>query len=74
MSEWNEILPPITMAQLLEKYFFPKWIETLVFWLNRSPNLDQVSRWYAGWKSELSKEILQHPGVTGSFNLHQRLV
>ncbi|XP_037032370.1 septin-interacting protein 1 isoform X2 [Bradysia coprophila] len=67
VSEWNEIIPPTTMAQLLEKFFFPKWIETLVFWLNRSPNLDQVSRWYAGWKSELSKEILQNPGVTENF-------
>lgn len=57
------------MAQLLEKFFFPKWIETLVFWLNRSPNLDQVSRWYAGWKSEIPKEILQQPGVTGLFNV-----
>ncbi|KAJ6647494.1 Septin-interacting protein 1 [Pseudolycoriella hygida] len=67
VSEWNEIIPPISMAQLLEKFFFPKWIETLVFWLNRSPNLDQVSRWYAGWKSEIPKEILQQPGVTENF-------
>lgn len=58
------------MSQMLEKFFFPKWMQTLVIWLNQSPNLDQVSRWYSGWKGQLSNDlILQQPGIKGGFKL-----
>lgn len=63
--EWHEIVPKMLMTQLLEKYFFPKWMQTLVIWLNQQPNLEQVSRWYTGWKSMLTTDILQQPGIAG---------
>uniref|UniRef100_A0A6B2EKK5 Putative tuftelin-interacting protein tip39 n=1 Tax=Phlebotomus kandelakii TaxID=1109342 RepID=A0A6B2EKK5_9DIPT len=65
--EWHELLSPLTIAQLLDKYFFPKWMQTLVIWLNQSPNLDQVSRWYSGWKNMLSDEVLQQTVVKEHF-------
>lgn len=57
--EWNELLNAQFVAQLLDKYFFPRWMQTLVIWLNQSPNLDQVARWYSGWKGLLSDEVQQ---------------
>lgn len=69
--EWNEILSRVcgdgTMAQILNKFFFPKWIQTLVIWLNQNPNLEQVSRWYSGWKSRFSEAMLQQNVIKEHF-------
>lgn len=61
--EWHELLMGPMMAQLLDKFFFPKWMQTLVIWLNQNPNLDQVARWYSGWKDLLSEDIQQQPAI-----------
>lgn len=66
--EWNEIIPTILIAQILDKCFFPKWIQTLVIWLNQNPNLDQVSRWYVGWKTLFSDDVLKQITVKGKRN------
>lgn len=63
--EWNALMPPILTVQILDKFFFPKWIQTLVIWLNQNPNLDQVSRWYTGWKNILSDDVLKQTTVKG---------
>lgn len=57
------------MSQLLETFFFPKWIQTLVIWLNQTSNLDQVSRWYSGWKNLLTADILHQPNVQGMIDI-----
>ena len=54
------------MAGLLDKFFFPKWLQVLALWLNHSPNYDQVTNWYMGWKSMLSEKILAEPLVKGA--------
>lgn len=65
--EWHEIIPTLLMAQLLDKFFFPKWMQTLVIWLNQAPNLDQISRWYTGWKNLLTDDILQQTAIKEHF-------
>jgi tuftelin-interacting protein 11 len=65
--EWNELLSPQVMVGILDKYFFVKWMQTLVIWLNQSPNFDEVSRWYMGWKERFSEEILKSPIVSEHF-------
>lgn len=69
--EWNKIVSMVcgdgTMAQILNKFFFPKWIQTLVIWLNQNPNLEQVSRWYSGWKSRFSEAMLQQNVIKEHF-------
>ncbi|XP_013105714.2 septin-interacting protein 1 [Stomoxys calcitrans] len=61
--EWHELIPPMQMAQLLDKFFFPKWMQVLVMWLNQSPDYVEISRWYTGWKSMLSEELLREPCI-----------
>lgn len=63
--EWHELVPVEMMAQMFDKLFFPKWMQTLVIWLNQNPNLDQVSRWYSGWKSRFSEKFLQQTNIKG---------
>ncbi|XP_055593216.1 septin-interacting protein 1 isoform X2 [Uranotaenia lowii] len=65
--EWNELVSTIQMASILDKFFFPKWIQTLVLWLNQSPNFDQVTRWYQGWKSQFTDEIVRQTNIKESF-------
>lgn len=65
--EWNELVTALVMANLLDKYFFPKWMQTLVLWLNQSPNFDEVSRWYSGWKGLLSEPVLRQTIVSEHF-------
>lgn len=61
--EWHELIPAHHMAQLLDKHFFPRWMQVLVIWLNQSPDFAEISRWYAGWKSMLSEPILREPCI-----------
>lgn len=53
------------MAQLLEKYFFPKWLQMLTIWLNQSPDYHQVSNWYSYWKGLLNDEMLSQTNIKG---------
>ncbi|XP_064553819.1 septin-interacting protein 1 [Drosophila montana] len=61
--EWHELIPAAHMAQLLDKHFFPRWMQVLAMWLNQSPDYTEISRWYAGWKSMLSEPILREPCI-----------
>lgn len=65
--EWHELISTQAMTQILVKYFFPKWMQTLVIWLNQNPNLEQVSRWYLGWKNQFTDDILQQNAVKEHF-------
>ncbi|XP_035773705.1 septin-interacting protein 1-like [Anopheles albimanus] len=65
--EWHELISPLQMSNMLDKYFFPKWLQTLVIWLNQAPNFDHVSRWYQGWKSQFTDDIVRQPNVKESF-------
>lgn len=64
---WNELLSPLVMANILDKYFFPKWMQTLVLWLNQSPNFDEVSRWYTGWKGLFNETVLKQTAISEHF-------
>ena len=34
------------MISLLDKHFFPKWLQVLRQWLTNTPNFDEVTKWY----------------------------
>ncbi|KAH8421164.1 hypothetical protein KR009_006985 [Drosophila setifemur] len=61
--EWHVLIDPRNMAQLLDKHFFPRWMQVLVLWLNQSPDYVEISRWYTGWKSMLSASVLREPSI-----------
>lgn len=63
--DWKELISPQILAALLDEFFFPKWLRTLSSWLNQSPNFDQVTEWFKGWKNLVSEKILADPKVKG---------
>lgn len=38
------------LISLLEDHFFPKWRAVLQHWLAHSPDYEEVTAWYLGWK------------------------
>ena len=66
---WHNILPLGQMVSLLSQGFFPKWHKVLSFWLSHSPDYDEVTRWYLGWKSLFPSRLLEQTKVKHQFNL-----
>lgn len=50
VMSWASVLPRPQLISLLEKHFFPKWHAVLQHWLAHSPDFDEVTAWYLGWK------------------------
>ena len=44
-------------AWSLAQNFFPKWHAVLHAWLSATPNFDEVTRWYLGWKGLFPEEV-----------------
>lgn len=65
---WDRILRPSIFSPLIEKEFFPKWLDVLYIWLIQPKvNLEEVSRWYSEWKKPFSEEALALPGIANGF-------
>ncbi|XP_058804469.1 tuftelin-interacting protein 11 [Phymastichus coffea] len=65
--DWKDTLPIHSMTGLLDKFFFPKWLHSLGLWLNHTPNYEQVTNWYTGWKGMLSDKLLAEPVIKDHF-------
>lgn len=68
MNAWSDLLPLPTLVDLLDQYFFPKWLKTLTMWINMNPNHEQISNWYTGWKSLMPPVIVEHPTIKNRFH------
>ena len=45
---WVDIVPLSSMAALLERSFFPRWLRVLDAWLKADPNMEEIPEWYTG--------------------------
>ncbi|KAH1028668.1 hypothetical protein HUJ05_002004 [Dendroctonus ponderosae] len=68
VMDWKDMLSISNMTLILDKFFFPRWLQTLAMWLNHSPNYTQVTEWYSGWKRMLSVDLLAQPTIKDSFH------
>lgn len=62
---WSDMLSIGNLTLILDKYFFPRWLQTLTLWLNSNPDYIQVTEWYSGWKRMMSEELLTQPSIKG---------
>uniref|UniRef100_F6SXR8 Tuftelin-interacting protein 11 n=1 Tax=Equus caballus TaxID=9796 RepID=F6SXR8_HORSE len=65
---WEGMISVSSLVGLLEKHFFPKWLQVLCSWLSNSPNYEAITKWYLGWKSVFSDQVLAHLSVNDKFN------
>ncbi|KAG7402297.1 Tuftelin-interacting protein 11 [Phytophthora boehmeriae] len=55
---WKDHLPERQFVALFEGEFFPKWLKVLRKWVNGTPNLSELEKWYSGWKLLFDKNGL----------------
>ncbi|GLH13300.1 Septin-interacting protein 1 [Gryllus bimaculatus] len=67
VMDWEGLLPVFSLAGLLERFFFPNWLQVLTMWLNSNPNYDAICTWYMGWKGMFSEALLAQPGIKEQF-------
>lgn len=53
---WVSILPINHTVHLMD-IFFNKWQEVLYHWLCSSPNFEEISKWFLGWKELIPPEL-----------------
>ncbi|CAH1104934.1 unnamed protein product [Psylliodes chrysocephalus] len=68
VMDWSDMLSVGNMTLILDKFFFPRWLQTLAVWLNHNPNYTQVTEWYSGWKRMVSDELLNQPSIKENFH------
>ncbi|XP_078713572.1 tuftelin-interacting protein 11 isoform X1 [Lampetra fluviatilis] len=66
--DWEGMLSPASLVTLLDKHFFAKWLQVLCAWLSNNPNYEEIIKWYQGWKSLFSEQLLAHVTVKEKFS------
>ncbi|KAK3280272.1 hypothetical protein CYMTET_11885 [Cymbomonas tetramitiformis] len=66
---WKDAAPVHHLVNILETIFFPKFQQVLYTWLTGgTPNYDEVTQWYLGWKSMIPENLLAHERVRHCLN------
>ena len=59
VMRWRDLLTTSQIVDLFCHHFFPKWLGILDSWLRSSPDFQEISRWYLGWKGMFDLELLR---------------
>ncbi|CAI2327742.1 unnamed protein product [Caenorhabditis sp. 36 PRJEB53466] len=64
VMQWLEMAHPDAIANIVTKYFFPRFYAAFCQWLD-SPgvNYAEVKMWYAAWKNRIPEVIASYPTV-----------
>uniref|UniRef100_A0A3Q3WYG6 Tuftelin-interacting protein 11 n=1 Tax=Mola mola TaxID=94237 RepID=A0A3Q3WYG6_MOLML len=68
VMDWEGMLSLSSLVSLLDKNFFTKWLQVLCSWLSNSPNYEEITKWYLGWKSVFSDALLAQTLIKEKFN------
>ena len=63
VMNWKDLMPLSNMVSMLEKFFFPKWLQVLYTLINHGPNCQEIVVWFNDWNSRFPQKIAQHPVI-----------
>lgn len=55
---WSELISSKQISEILMQNFFPRFIEIFKLWLSQSPKIEELLKWYEGWKKVFSNKNL----------------
>jgi len=65
---WSSIIRNTIFTQILEKEFFPKWLDVLHIWLIQPRvSFEEVAQWYSFWKETFPASIRDLPAINKGF-------
>eukprot|EP01042_Synura_sphagnicola_P000827 gene827-919_t len=69
LMSWSQLIPRTHFLSLIEGEFLPKWLLVLFQWLTApSPDFEEITNWYLGWKSQFPSDLLRDPALESCFN------
>lgn len=75
VMRWLEIVDPAVIADLLERFFLPRWLHCLSEWLTQAVEsrnrhasstgqiFSEIGAWYSGWKGQIPPELTDYPSI-----------